>query len=114
MHPALPWLQSLHLRGTLDQGHLTLKPLVRLAANGRAEGTLTLDTTVRPAAMALAGDVAGVQVGQWTPALHGVLHGHVALLARADSWPALTRAAAGTATFSLRDASVSNRLDARL
>ena len=114
LHPALPWLQSLHLRGTLDQGHLTLKPLVRLAANGRAEGTLTLDTTVRPAAMALAGDVSGVQVGQWTPALHGVLHGHVALLARADSWPALARAAAGTATFALRDASVSNRLDARL
>ncbi len=114
VHPAWPWLGSLQLRGTSDQGHVSLKPLMRLKAPGRAEGTLTVDTTARPWAMALAADVSGVQVGQWTQALHGVLQGHVALQARADTWPALARAAAGTATFALRDASISNRLDARL
>ena len=114
VHPAWPWLQSLQLRAALDQGRLTVKPVMLLAAPGRAEGRLTLDTTVRPWAMALAADVSGVQVGQWTQALHGVLQGHVALDARADSWPALARAAVGSATFALRDASISNRLDARL
>lgn len=114
VHPAWPWLQSLHVRAALDAAHLTVKPVMLLAAPGRAEGTLTLDASARPWAVALAADVSGVQVGQWTQALRGVLQGHVALNARADTWPALARAAEGSATFALRDASISNRLDARL
>lgn len=114
VHPAWPWLGSLNLRAMNDQGRLSVKPLMLLAAAGRADATLTLDTTARPWALALAADVSGVQVGQWTEALHGVLHGHIALHARADAWPALARNAVGSATFALRDASISNRLDARL
>lgn len=113
-HPALPWLHALQLGASLQQGQLAVRPVVLLAAPGRAEATLTLDTTARPLAVALAADVSGVQVGQWTNALSGILQGHVALHARADSWAALARAAAGSATFTLRDASISNRLDARL
>lgn len=114
VHPAWPWLGSLALRVVNDQGQLSIKPLMLLAAPGRAEGTLMLDTTAQPWAMALAADVSGVQVGQWTDALHGVLQGHIALHARGDTWPALARASAGSATFALRDASISNRLEARL
>ena len=114
VHPAWPWLGSLNLRAMNDQGRLSVKPLMLLAAPGRAQGTLTLDTTARPWAMALAADVSGVQVGQWTESLRGVLQGHVALQARADAWAALARAAVGSATFALHDASISNRLDARM
>lgn len=114
VHAAVPQLQSLRVVAALDDGRLLLKPLVLGAAQGRLEMTVSVDSTAQPMAVTASAELAGLQLDRWTDALHGTLHGHAALTARADSLPALARAVSGTLTFALRDGSLSNQLDAKL
>jgi uncharacterized protein involved in outer membrane biogenesis len=113
--------QSLRGHATLAGGVLRLSSLDIGVADGHVSGTLDLDATQAPAALALELRARGLRIEQLSAtlaangALAGAVDGQASVKTRGTSSRALVAGASGRVTLALADgASVSKRLDAKL
>ena len=115
---ATPWIESLAVQAQWRRGRLALAPFDLGAAGGRLSGTLQIDTTASPNALALDARASGVRVERLSraaaDALQGRLDGRATLRASGDSAAALLRSLAGSVVAGLQGGTVSRQLDARL
>jgi AsmA family protein len=114
VHPTLPWLQNLQASGTLRDGRLDLQRLELGLADGRAAGTLQLDSRPQPPTLALEAEFTGLRFERLWPEMTGALQGHAVLRSQGDTVEAFSRAIDGAVNLKLRDATITRKLEARL
>ena len=114
VRPATAWLQGLSLAAALRDGRLDVERFDLGIAGGHATGTLKIDSTLTPPMLELNTRLAGLRTETVSTALAGALHGRATLRAHGDSAAAWLHTLAGSAHASLRGATISRQLDARL
>ncbi|HZE91566.1 MAG TPA: AsmA family protein [Rhizobacter sp.] len=118
--PKLSAVQSLQLSAGLDDGVLDITPLTLGLADGHAEGSLVIDAREGLPAVRTKLEWRDLDLDQLLPELPektqmaGKVQGQARLSGRGDSLAAVLGSAVGSLGVSLRDANISNKLDAKM
>jgi uncharacterized protein involved in outer membrane biogenesis len=121
--PTLGAVESLQFTASLDDGVLDITPLTLGLAGGRAEGSLVVDARdAREGQPAVRTKLEwrDLDIDRLVPelpektTLTGKLQGQARLSGRGDSVAAVLGSASGSLVLSMREASISNKLDAKM